>query len=106
MLSTLGAVPLLEGALILFPAAPAAAGSLRADRLVPWQSLALTPPARVPHHTATLHSAPTRVQRLVVAGHGKHPQPEPKESNTMEGVPSRSVYGAEHTVTMPRVGGQ
>ncbi len=24
----------------------------------------------------------------------------------MEGVPSRSVYGAEHTVTMPRVGGQ
>lgn len=40
---------------------------------------------------------------MLHAGHGKTPQPEPKESSTVEGVPSRSNYGAEHTAAMPRV---
>ncbi|GLC36283.1 hypothetical protein PLESTB_000606100 [Pleodorina starrii] len=34
--------------------------------------------------------------------HGKHTQSDPKESSVMEGVPARSNYGAEHTVTMPQ----
>ncbi|PNW71264.1 hypothetical protein CHLRE_16g691100v5 [Chlamydomonas reinhardtii] len=38
----------------------------------------------------------------MTGGHGKTPQPEPKESSTVEGVPSRSNYGAEHTAAMPR----
>ncbi|KAG2437765.1 hypothetical protein HYH02_011141 [Chlamydomonas schloesseri] len=38
----------------------------------------------------------------MTGGHGKTPQRDPTESSSVEGVPSRSNYGAEHTVTMPQ----